>query len=671
MRVHERTRDVQGNLGGEKVGMTIDTSALAHIMSVLTDLYSDPELAIIREYSTNALDSHIEAGQTRPIEVTTPSPLSPHFTVRDYGTGLDAEGIREVYSRYGTSTKRESDDVVGMLGLGCKSALTYCDNFTLTGVKDGRMVQVLIGRDEDGAGSMTIVADEATDEPNGVIVTIPAKRENQLAEKAAQFFAYWDLGTVLLDGEIPAHIADTEGAIRVSDTTILVPYRRHYYREPLEGHTVVMGNVPYPWLGERSEAPLPCASGYRVVAWVPIGTVLFTPSREALQATPRTRAALAQLKTDVEAQVVEACQRQIKAAPTLLEAAKLAHTMYHGGLIPNTEPGTLGRDVPLTFNREVTRAADLPGAGYMLALGVGLHRKTGDWRSSIRNAYPMLFLEGFTGKALTPVRREKLLKYLDQHFDKDGKPDRPYSVICVPKLTAAERKAIDGHHRGDWADVEAIALPTAPGTKTSRAGTYKVAKLGGYASNVPAAELDKLPNLHYTVGNEYGLSHQLAVKLGLAGDWHVVCLPSNRRDKFRRDFPNVPDYREACQKLVDAQIKAIPEGAWFRAFASLYDNRIGSLIEALLKAPQPIADPDLTAFFTEWQGVDPAHVDAAIRLIRASGGGLLDRGHAACQRLYALMDNRYPLLSGASGRINAAHAALYINAAYAAERGLA
>ena len=39
--------------------MSIDQSALSHIMNVLTDLYADPELAVIREYSSNALDSHI------------------------------------------------------------------------------------------------------------------------------------------------------------------------------------------------------------------------------------------------------------------------------------------------------------------------------------------------------------------------------------------------------------------------------------------------------------------------------------------------------------------------------------------------------------------------------------------------------------------------------------
>lgn len=67
----------EGNLGGETVAMSVDAASMAHVMSILTDLYSDPVLAVIREYSTNAFDSHVEAGVQRPIEVSLPNAMSP------------------------------------------------------------------------------------------------------------------------------------------------------------------------------------------------------------------------------------------------------------------------------------------------------------------------------------------------------------------------------------------------------------------------------------------------------------------------------------------------------------------------------------------------------------------------------------------------------------------
>jgi hypothetical protein len=53
-----------GSLSGIEIPMEIDQDGLAHIIGLVTNLYSDVELAIIREYSTNAMDAHKDAGTT-------------------------------------------------------------------------------------------------------------------------------------------------------------------------------------------------------------------------------------------------------------------------------------------------------------------------------------------------------------------------------------------------------------------------------------------------------------------------------------------------------------------------------------------------------------------------------------------------------------------------------
>jgi hypothetical protein len=122
--------DVTSTIEGEETPLSIDPGSVNNLMALLTDMYSDPELAIVREYSTNARDSHIAAGVTDPIEVYTPTVLEPMLRIVDHGVGLSADDIRDIYSRYGLSTKAESNDYNGVLGLGCKSALT------VTGRKD-------------------------------------------------------------------------------------------------------------------------------------------------------------------------------------------------------------------------------------------------------------------------------------------------------------------------------------------------------------------------------------------------------------------------------------------------------------------------------------------------------------------------------------------------------
>src|SRR5690606_24822956 len=179
--------------------MSVDAQGAAHIMSLLTDLYSDPEGSVIREYISNAYASHAAAGQSAPVEVTLPGTFDPTFVVKDYGTGMSATEVREIYGSYGRSTKRDRMDQIGAFGLGCKSALTMTQQFTLISVKDGLMNVAIIARGEDGVGEIKMISsDKPTDEPNGVTVKIPVKNHRLFNEKAEKFFFALPKGSILV-----------------------------------------------------------------------------------------------------------------------------------------------------------------------------------------------------------------------------------------------------------------------------------------------------------------------------------------------------------------------------------------------------------------------------------------------------------------------------------------
>ena len=120
----------------------------AKAFSILSSgLYANKIRAIIRELSCNAVDSHIAAGKAAtPFDVHLPNSLEPHFSIRDYGTGLDHEQVKNIYTTYFESTKTDSNAYIGALGLGSKSPFSYTDNFTVTAVKNGRKGIYKIGR---------------------------------------------------------------------------------------------------------------------------------------------------------------------------------------------------------------------------------------------------------------------------------------------------------------------------------------------------------------------------------------------------------------------------------------------------------------------------------------------------------------------------------------------
>ena len=92
---------------------------------ILSDgLYSNKILAVIRELSTNAYDSHVDAGVAdRAFEVHLPTRLEPYFHVRDYGTSMTHDQCMTLYTTYFRSTRNDSNDAVGCLGLGKKRHL--------------------------------------------------------------------------------------------------------------------------------------------------------------------------------------------------------------------------------------------------------------------------------------------------------------------------------------------------------------------------------------------------------------------------------------------------------------------------------------------------------------------------------------------------------------------
>ena len=112
----------------------------AKAFSILSSgLYANKIRAIIRELSCNAYDSHVAAGTvSEPFDIHLPNSFEPYFAIRDYGIGLDHSGVVNVYTTYFESTKTDSNDYIGALGLGSKSPFSYVNTFKVVAIKNGR-----------------------------------------------------------------------------------------------------------------------------------------------------------------------------------------------------------------------------------------------------------------------------------------------------------------------------------------------------------------------------------------------------------------------------------------------------------------------------------------------------------------------------------------------------
>ena len=284
-----------GNIRSE-TQMGLDQSGFVHLMNVLSNLYSDRPMAVVREYSTNAIDSHIEAGNTAPIEVALlDEGNGTMFIVQDRGVGMSVDDLTDTYSLYGRSTKRDSDATNGLLGLGSKAGFTYAQQFNVIAVKNGVKTFAVVTKDEQGIGTIRVLDTCATGEPNGVRIEVPVEERDvyKFRNAAEELYRWWERGTVLFNGAEPECVRDDQDLLWVDDDIAID------FNESREGF-VVMGNVAYPF--EHGD-------DFGIYAWVPMGAITFTPSREGLLHTDLTDDTIESLTDYVAARLPGFVQR--------------------------------------------------------------------------------------------------------------------------------------------------------------------------------------------------------------------------------------------------------------------------------------------------------------------------------------------------------------------------
>lgn len=318
--------------GGLGQGGDFTIAASAKAFEVLSsNLYQNKTLAVIREITCNAADAHIAAGLPfSSIKVHIPTYGEPHFSVRDFGSGLSVPDVMSLYTTYFRSTKDSDNTQIGGFGLGSKSPFAVADQFTVTSWHGGQRHDFICYKD-GGLPRVNHVGSAPSPEPTGLLVQVAAKSVSDWHMEARRFFSWWT----------------TLPEITGIDTTPFTnPLSRAMLRSKVEHNgypewailphdiflpsCVFMGLVPYtlnldaiPNLNRDTREVL---QSLRIFMHFPVGALSISPSREALSYDASTSAILtAKLKTLVS-EVVAEFTAKVATQPTLLEARKFAYS---------------------------------------------------------------------------------------------------------------------------------------------------------------------------------------------------------------------------------------------------------------------------------------------------------------------------------------------------------
>ena len=655
-----QTAEVTSTLTGKRGKFSVHEHAHEKIMGVLTNLYEDPEGAVIREYLTNALDSQIEAQSAdpnyvwRPVEVTTPSHFNKTYSIRDFGVGMSVADIENVYSQYGYSTKEHTNDQTGMLGLGSKCGLTYTGQFTVIGYKGGVRTRALITLNEDEVPEYVILDTSATDEPNGVEIQVPVRDRNTFAEKTQQFLRWWKPGQVLVNGQEPAVHNYTEvkpGVFLIENT------ERYYYSAPQS--YVIMGNVPYAVDSEYVDQHLTDARlGF--AAYVEMGTVDFPPNRERLRYNSRTKAAVAKISEGLFEAILKTKLDEITNASSFKEAwlkkSELEH--YFANHAKTKALKYRGYDFPERL-AHVHMELDWDWQGH----GQIAERQWVNIGLAMRGS---LVVTGVTqGSKPTSYFKKKVKHYMEQKNIDSG------TALLVEKdidsVWLAHLPRIDAD------TIKNLKLPKNPGTTGPRAeAPYDVYDYDGktvsYDGSQTIIQTAAGKTMVYISPQDMketyrksGISAQDFLRL-LGKDYQLVVLGKNRFEKFVRNYPNAVKASKVVQDQIDALVNSASNEEYLIGKLSYGEQEFMKSVDVskiddpeLVKLAKVIQDKNFTANYAKAENL---HIMAKRAEIFTK---LPEKKNVAGNPV-----KNYPLLDRVGGR-QMKHLIIYINAVYAAE----
>lgn len=257
----------------------------AHMMEILSKrLYNNPELAVCRELVCNAIDAHAAVGNKQPVEVTMPNYLNDgRFVVKDYGTGLSEEDVMNLYTTYGASTKQNSNDFIGCLGIGSKSPFAVTDEFSVLSRYKGIATTYHCYK-QKGLPVCTKLSQVATDEHDGMTITVPFNLAvcSGFNKKCKEFFEGVNRDLVTVKGSDEKYLfhEDIIPLLKYSDGvyTIKAGCKSCWNNRVHVRMGQVIYEAPFKWIDGAV-----IDTGYNFTLEAPIGTFTIAANREFLE----------------------------------------------------------------------------------------------------------------------------------------------------------------------------------------------------------------------------------------------------------------------------------------------------------------------------------------------------------------------------------------------------
>jgi hypothetical protein len=234
---------------------------------------------------------------------------------------MNEEEMNLIYTTYFESTKVESNDYIGCLGLGSKSPYSYTDTFTVESVQNGTKLTYICFI-ENGVPKIAKTSSEKTIDDNGMKVSFAVKKDDieSFRQAASNIYSYFQHKPKLLNS----------GGLKFQEREFHVERGEYKFaRRRLNRYSdgklhIIMGNIAYPVrrvdVQNKITNDLDWLFECGVEFDMPIGSVEIAANRETLHLDDRSIKNILKKLTYVKNDIILHLQKIINEKPNLWEA---------------------------------------------------------------------------------------------------------------------------------------------------------------------------------------------------------------------------------------------------------------------------------------------------------------------------------------------------------------
>lgn len=224
-------------------------------------IYKNPLKALCQEIMSNARDAHREVGKDYiPIHIKLPNIFNTQLIIEDYGPGITPKRMKDVFIKFGNSTKRGNDSnstddgdlQTGGFGIGAKTPWAYTDVFNIItrSYEDEGLVErtysAIIGENRECKlleinDCKKIIIEEGISTGTQIIVNINENDIKKCVNYIMKISYFWSVKPVLTGTDIP-EIEDKEILFEGEGWSL---YKSNHTYSNLESIALI-DEIPYP-----------------------------------------------------------------------------------------------------------------------------------------------------------------------------------------------------------------------------------------------------------------------------------------------------------------------------------------------------------------------------------------------------------------------------------------